>query len=415
MRASRSAAFPSAHKTWSPAPQTKAPSAQACAPAAKFCLCSKRNHSKRWSQGPQSNWTSSTPAASTAFLGLVRFSRNSRGRYLRRFRRGNHHHADQHEHSPQYRPQPQLFPAKKISQHHCHHRVHVRIRSHLRRRFMMQQPHIRRERDDRARHNQIQQRDPCPARNVRPMKIPVFSKQARDHRQKHSPGQHLRPRTHHFRIRQRQLPRQRRRNRPVHRRHNQRHRPQAVNRRPTEIQRPAHQHHHSSQANQQRRHQTHRKPLRAQNENFPKRHEHRDRRHHHSGQPRSHALLRPKHQSVIPHKNQKRNQSHRRPFPSARPPLSPPSRPSVKRHSRNQESQPRQQKRRHLPHPDPDRIIRRSPNKINNRERQQRLPLRPMCFSIHSSSAVQNYHARRHPASHHSTHERDANFPLTNI
>src|SRR5579859_2770845 len=246
------------------------------------------------------------------------------------------------------------------------------------------------------------------------MKIPRFPEHGGNHRQKHSPRQHLRSRAHHLRTWHRHHLRQRRRNRPAHRRHNQRHRPHPVYRRPAQIQRPAYQHPHSAQSNQQRYHQPHSKSLRPQNKNFPERHENRNRRQHHRRQPRRHALLRPEHQPVIPPKNQKRHQRYRRPLPATRPALSPSPRPAIKCHSRNQESHRRQQKRRHLSHPNPDRIKRRSPNKINNPKRHQRLPRRPMCRGIHNVSVVKDYHAHRHPASHHSTNPRIVNSAVTN-
>src|SRR5579859_2004408 len=57
------------------------------------------------------------------------------------------------------------------------------------------------------------------------MKIPIFPEHGGNHRQKHSPRQHLCSRAHHLRTWHRHHLRQRRRNRPAHRRHNQRHRP----------------------------------------------------------------------------------------------------------------------------------------------------------------------------------------------
>src|SRR5882757_1026319 len=242
----------------------------------------------------------------------------------------------------------------------------------------MQQPNIRRERNNRPRHHQIRQRNPSPARNALHMEIPVLPQRARNNRQKNSSRQHLHSRANHFRLRQWQHPRQRRRDRPAHRPNNQHHRARPLDRRASQVQRPAHQHAHSPQPDQKRRHQPQRQPLRPQNKNLGQRHERGYRRHHHRGQPRRHPLLRPEDRSVIPNKNQNRQHRHRTPLPPARPSLPTHPRPSIQRHSRDQEPDSRQQKRRHLPHPHPDRVKRRPPDKINNPKRQQRLPRRSM-------------------------------------
>ena len=83
-------------------------------------------------------------------------------------RRGDHHHADQNEQSSQNRSQAKRFAAQEISHQHGHHRIHVRVGADFCRRFMMNQPDVGGERDDRAGDDQVEQREPRSARDGSP-------------------------------------------------------------------------------------------------------------------------------------------------------------------------------------------------------------------------------------------------------
>ena len=93
---------------------------------------------------------------------------------------------------------------------------------------------------------------------------------------------------------------------------------QLINRRAAKIERVAHQHAHSADADQKRRGQADSEPLRAQENNFAQRHENGNRGEHHGGDARRHALLGPEQQAVIEQENYHPEDGCRAPFTSGR-------------------------------------------------------------------------------------------------
>ena len=288
-------------------------------------------------------------------------------------RRCNHDDADQHEQCPEDRSQTDLLAAQEISNHHRHHRVHVRVGPDFRRRLMMNQPHVRGKPDDRARHNQVQQRKPRPrARRSpdenseilpappprQPAATPPASICTPELMTLDSGSGSLRVSADATdqlidAIISATAP------------------AQSIGA-PPRFNESAHKHQplRQSQSSSASR-QPNREPLRPQKNNFRKRHERRDRRQHDRRNARRHTLLRPEQQPVIEYENQHGRvtvpTSIRARSASARParcihqyktaPLSKTASP--------------QKKRRHLAHTHPNRQKCGSPHKINNRERQQ--------------------------------------------
>lgn len=84
-------------------------------------------------------------------------------RHLAFFRRGSrdHDHADQHQRCAQRGSRANRFASQEISYNHRNHRIHVSVRANLGRRFVMDQPKVSGETDDRTSHDQVSQREPA--------------------------------------------------------------------------------------------------------------------------------------------------------------------------------------------------------------------------------------------------------------
>ena len=74
-------------------------------------------------------------------------------------------HSDQNDQHRENREDSHRLARQKPSEQHRHHRIHIRVRRHPRRRRHHVQPAVRRERDDRSEHRQIRQCQPRPLRH----------------------------------------------------------------------------------------------------------------------------------------------------------------------------------------------------------------------------------------------------------
>src|SRR5579863_2307522 len=323
------------------------------------------------------------PRRPVSHLDSARFFHNSSNRPRPR-RSGDHHHAHQHQQRPQQRARRQRLAAKVVAHHHRNHRIDICVSPHARRRLMMNQPHIGGITNQRSGHDEIPQRPPGARRDGRGSKAAELAERGRSGGKQYPSRQHLRARAHRLRLRERKNARKRRRNRPSDRRNNQRKSARRVDSRAAHVQRPAHQHCHAAQPDQQRHGQPRRHPLRAQHRDLSQRHERRNGRQHHRRHTGRHALFSPEQGAVVTHKNQQPQQRSRHPLPRIRQPLPAQGRPRKQKQSRGGESHRRQQKRRNFAHSDANRKKRRSPYEVNDSECQQLLPRRRLPVGLHN-------------------------------
>ena len=269
-------------------------------------------------------------------------------------------------------PRGHAFRGERPAQEDRDDRVHVGVRRDARRRRGAEQEDVRRETEQRARHDEVEEREERSARDGGDREAVPLAEQRRDSEEDGAAGDHLHRRRHQRRRGKLRAPGIEGTERPQERRRQQRAGAEQVHvRAPGELSRSDEE----RQAPEARRQADEHDPVRPPPVLDPVEDGHPDR---HAGddqgrQPRRHALLGPAHQAVAAEEHQRADRRGGTPVAALRRRSAPQAQPAEEQDAGRQVPQPRHQEGRNRLDAEADREVRRAPEDVDGRERQHEL------------------------------------------